>query len=347
MTEGTTPVAESGVNVAFDCEVIGDASLRKAADEYLRLMSKPVKVSAPVLASAPPPPVVVAAPPPPVVPVGGEARLLRSLLVAAPTHPMRDGNTAVRGRRGCLLEGSEVAVDCEVFYTSSCEGRVDLSVRSRTHAVIRAGQLRCVNPDRVGLTLQPLPVTEKPDDGGVTHSIRFQLVELCDKAPEVHAELKLQEHSYELRPHKLFFRLPVVLPLFLQPRPTQPEAWAELWGRREMYSVAKSLELPQDLATSQRLLLDVLTLGGQLTVVSTMVPPNSSLLIRVAGTLPTHGCMTSSPIMLLEVNARFSSDEATLVELRVDVNPVLARRLMDWFLWLLQPLRLPPLPDAA
>lgn len=247
----------------------------------------------------------------------------------------------VLGRQGPLFDDGDVGVHAEVFYTDACTGRVDLSVRSLGRARIRSGQLRCVNPDRAGLSLQPHPVTEKPDKG-LTHAIRFALVELCEKAPEVHLDLHLAEDGF-VRAHKLFFRLPIVLPLFLRPFPLAAQQWSALWARGELYAVAKSVQLPADVPDPGQL-LRVLTLGGSLTVASTAVQDHHEL--RIAAHLPAHGCLSAAPVVLLEVQARFTSGEATLLELRAE-DGVLARQLMEWFLWLLAPRRLPLLPDGT
>jgi hypothetical protein len=299
------------------------------------------------------------------LPTSGVEPLLRTVCVAPVSSVHVDGRLPTR--RGILYHDAEVEVHCEVGYSEAATGLVELSVLRRGKARIKYGRFTCLNPDRPGgLILRPLPVTERPLASReepqryvLVHTVRFELVELCERAPEVQVQLQLggaaqdeqptdthrsPRHGGSLRHHEFRFRLPILPPLFLQPYQCTPQRFEELWrGKELLNAAASSVSLGEDVAQSRDFLRQICTLGNWLYLVSEAFDPaTSSLKLRIAGIFPAHGCVSSAPTVLIEVHARLSSLDATLVDLRAD-DFVLAKTLLAWMLWLLNPSPLPPL----
>jgi hypothetical protein len=299
------------------------------------------------------------------LPTAGVEPLLRAVCVAPVSSVHADGRLPTR--RGILYHDAEVEVHCEVGYSEAATGLVELSVLRRGRARIKYGRFTCLNPDRAGgLVLRPLPVTERPlasleqpQRYVLVHTVRFELVELCERAPEVQVQLQLggaaqdehpvdtdrsPRHGGSLRHHEFRFRLPILPPLFLQPYQCTPQRFEELWrGKELLNAAAMSVSLGEDVAQSRDFLRQICTLGNWLHLVSEAFDPaTSSVKLRVAGIFPAHGCVSAAPTVLIEVHARLSSLDATLVDLRAD-DFTLAKTLLAWMLWLLNPSPLPPL----
>jgi hypothetical protein len=270
------------------------------------------------------------------------AAMLRAICVSpvAGRHPTR---------RGKLYSDAEVEVQCDVGYSEGGTGLLELAFYRRGSSHIRYGRFTCLNPDRSGgLVLKPLPVTERAvaqrsASTVLVHAIRFELLELCEKAPEVQCQLQLGGAEGTLRHHEFRFRVPVLLPLFLMPHSVTATMFDDLWKTKDLMTVAASVQLGEDVAQSRDLLRQICTLGGWLTLASEVWDPAAAhVKLRVCATLPPHGCMNSNPLVMLEVHARCNTVDATLLDLRCE-DFQLAKSLLSWFLWLLNPTPLPSL----
>mmetsp|Transcript_33651 Transcript_33651/g.71212 ORF Transcript_33651/g.71212 Transcript_33651/m.71212 type:complete len:682 (-) Transcript_33651:115-2160(-) len=221
---------------------------------------------------------------------------------------------------GIAYENALVVVRCTATFDNSeaggCSGLFVVSLSTKGIGPAFASvNMKCHNPDRVGMSLKASPIEPDESTRGegntfamIRQRVEVSLVTKVDAAPRVTAELSIGNGSRPPRNVAISFHLPVTLIKFMNPLELPAAEFDQWWTS----SIGRPSRATVDVAhLSDTAVVQRLGYGGSLHV---MTEPSAErwrdkggAVFRAVGLLPRHGTMAFEVAVFVKLDTRGSS----------------------------------------